>query len=257
MLFPDCGVYGSVCETKSLNNSLAVLLGLLIVSQLDIGNAMGQQDPTSESSDTSRSYTDGVSTSPSVGVGFYGGGWNRGHASTAQEGMARGLADVIRARGQGSVDQARANTENERARRAYMENRNFAVQSFVENRAIRDAYRRREFDEKYEKLASYLESKRMEPLSNFEFYENTGDVNWPIGLMHPRHKKGREEIEALLRKRAQDGSLPAEQYIRLNKLVRDWVNHMGDLKEDFSIAEVREATRFLRRLEMTLKGDLQ
>ncbi len=224
--------------------------------------AAGQTDITK--------FTQGTGTSPvdvqyggGYGGGGYGGGyggmWGRG-ASTAQEGMARGMADVIRARGQASVDVARATTESERARRAYLENQNFAVSSFVENRAIRDAYRAtadNTFYKSKEKLAAYVENRRLQPLSKTEFYESTGEINWPIGLLHPHDEKGRKEVEALFKKRAQDGSLSPAEYVRLNKLLRDWVNHIGAHRDDFSASDTSEAARFLRRLEMNLKTDFQ
>lgn len=211
-------------------------------------------------------FTEGVSTSPSnynvtYSGGAYGGYWGgRTHASTAQEGMARGMADVIRSRGQAAVDAARASTESERARRAYLENRNFAVRSFVENRAIRDQYRAtadNTFYKSKEKLAAYVATRRFQPLSRTEFYEETGEINWPIGLLHPHDEKGRKEVEALFAKRASDGSLSPAEYVRLNKLLRDWVNHVPSHRDDFSATDTKEAARFLRRLEINLKGDFQ
>ena len=191
-------------------------------------------------------------------VGGYGyGGYRGGHASTAEEGMARGMADVIRSRSQASMNYAQAATQAERARRAYMENRNFAVSSFVENRAIRDEYRRKKFDEKKEKLAAYIESREYQPLTSSDFYEPTGEISWPIGLMHPHDEKGRTEIEALFAQRAGQGTLPPEDYIRLNKLLNMWVYHVVDHEADFSVSEVNSAVRFLRRLEKLVKGDGQ
>ena len=199
----------------------------------------------------------GINVDGGYGYGGYGYGYGRGHASTAEEGMARGMADVIRARGQASVDVARAATETEQARRAYQENWNYAVSSFVENRAIRDAYRADRFDTKKEKLASYIKTRQFQPLSDVEFYESTGEINWPIGLMHPHDENGRKQVEALFAERAEKGSLEATEYIRLNKLLNDWVNHVGSHKDDFSSSDITEAIRFLRRLQMLIKGDYQ
>ncbi len=163
----------------------------------------------------STKFTQGTSPDVTVDYGGYAAavgavGAGGRHASTAQEGMARGMSDVIRARGQASVDVARAATEAERARRAYLENQNFAVSSFVENRAIRDQYRAtadNTFYKSKEKLQAYVASRRLQPLSRTEFYESTGEINWPIGLLHPHDEKGRKEVEALFAKRASDGSL--------------------------------------------------
>ncbi|WP_201767208.1 hypothetical protein [Rhodopirellula sallentina] len=193
-------------------------------------------------------------------VGNYGygyGAYRGGHASTAEEGMARGMADVIRSRAQASVSYSQAATEAERARRAYLENRNFAISSFVENRAIRDEFRRKQSEAKKEKLAAYIKSREYQPLTSSDFYEPTGKISWPLGLMHPHDEKGRKEIEELFAKRAKDGTLSAEEYIRLNKLLNMWVYHVEDHASDFSASEITRSVRFLRRLEKMLKEDYQ
>ena len=123
-----------------------------------------------------------------------------------------------------------------------------------------DAYRAtadNTFYKSKEKLAAYVATRRLQPLSKSEFYESTGEVNWPIGLLHPHDEKGRREVEALFKKRAQDGSLEPAEYVRLNKLLRDWVNHIGSHRDEFSASDTKEAARFLRRLEMNLKNDFQ
>ena len=242
---------------KYLTIRVSLLCGFLLLLPLAPEKAAGQAD---------ENFTEGQSTSQAnydvtYSGGGYGGWWGgRNHASTAQEGMARGMADVIRSRGEAAVDVARAATEGERARRAYMENRNFAVRSFVENRAIRDEYRANAdntFYKSKEKLAAYVATRRFQPLSRTEFYEETGEINWPIGLLHPAYEKGRKEVEALFAKRATNGSLSPEEYVRLNKLLRDWVNHTPAHRDDFSATDTKEAARFLRRLEINLKGDFQ
>ncbi|MCM2372542.1 hypothetical protein [Aporhodopirellula aestuarii] len=189
--------------------------------------------------------------------GYGYGAYRSGHASTAEEGMARGIADVIRSRGQAALSYSQAATEAERARRAYLENRNFAIKSYVENRAIRDELRKKQSDERKEKLAAYIKSREYRPLSSSEFYEPTGEISWPIALQHPHDAKGRQEIEELFAARAEKGSLPAEDYIRLNKLLNSWVYHVEDHQADFSVNEVDTAVRFLRRLEKLIKEDYQ
>lgn len=237
------------------------LLKLLFVCQfgmllsLVFATARQASGQSSAGIDTGYDYRGNVGGGYGYGFGY--GNYGGGHASTAEEGMARGMSDVIRSRGQAAVDYARAATESEKARRAYQENRNFAVNSFVENRAIRDDYRERRSDAKKEKLAAYIKSRQLQPLSKTEFYESTGEINWPIGLMHPHDENGRKQIEALFIERANKGSLAATEHIRLNKLLNDWVYHVGTHEADFSMSDITEATRFLRRLEILLKGDFQ
>lgn len=240
----------NVSKLRLLVCSFAVLLTYHVATAQDAG------DPrygTGYNSSYDYSMNPGVYSGYGYGYGRYGGG----HASTAEEGMARGMADVIRSRGQASVDYAQAATESERARRAYLENRNFAISSFVENRAIRDEFRKKQSDAKKEKLAAYIKSREYQPLSSSDFYEPTGKISWPIGLMHPHDEKGRKEIEELFAKRAEEGTLPPEDYIRLNKLLNLWVYHVEDHSGDFSASELTRSVRFLRRLEKMVKEDYQ
>lgn len=245
-------------EMKFSTKRYLLLSGFTLLLPLGIATAQNADEQRE-----STKFTQGGSGQTDFRIDYSGGGglWGGGrHASTAQEGMARGMSDVIRARGQASVDVARAATESERARRAYQENRNFAVSSFVENRAIRDQYRAtadNTFYKSKEKLAAYVESRRLKPLTRSEFYEGTGEINWPIGLLHPHDEKGRKEVEALFTKRATEGSLTPAEYVRLNKLLRDWVNHIGSHRDAFSSSDTKDAARFLRRLEMNLKTDFQ
>ena len=93
-------------EMRYLTIQFLLLYGFLLLLALAPENAAGQADKTN--------FTEGVSTSQAnynvtYSGGGYGGYWGgRNHASTAQEGMARGMADVIRSRGEAAVDLARA-----------------------------------------------------------------------------------------------------------------------------------------------------
>ena len=236
--------------------SVLSLLALIIPDSLATAQqAGGQPADMRYGTGVDSGYNYRGSIGGGYGYGVYGRGFGR--ASTAAEGMARGMSDVIRSRGQAAVDYARAATESERTRRLYLENRNFAISSFVQNRAIRDEYRERINSEKREKLAAYVQSKQFQPLTRSEFYETTGEVNWPIALLHPHDEKGRQEIDALFRERAMKGSLAPEEYIRLNKLLSIWANHVSTHNNDFTGSQIREGVRFLRRLEMLLKGDFE
>lgn len=199
------------------------------------------------------------------GAGYYGyyppGYWDYGGgAATAQESYARGIADVIRARSQAAVDVARAATEAEQARALYLKNRNYATRSFVENRAIRDEYRKtadNTFYKSKEKLADYVEKRKLKPLTQSEFYESTGEISWPFGLMHPEDAEQRERLQELFTKRAEEGSLTPEEYIEANRLIREWRLELADHRDDFSASDVTDAARFLSRLQMELKGDFE
>jgi hypothetical protein len=56
------------------------------------------------------------------------------HASTAEEGIQRGFADVVRSQGMANLYNAQAATEVEKARSAYLDNQYKATQTYFEMR---------------------------------------------------------------------------------------------------------------------------
>jgi hypothetical protein len=190
----------------------------------------------------------------------FGGGYPVEGAATAGESYARGLADVIRSRSMAAVASARAAEELEEARKKYLENRDYAARSFVERRALRDQYREQADNTFYksdEKLAKYVESRRLKPLTSSEFYEPTGDISWPLVLSLPEDSERRKRVSELFAKRADEGSLPPEQYVELNELLRQWRTDLINYEDQFPRSDLARGARFLNRLAMTLQGDFE
>jgi len=190
----------------------------------------------------------------------FGGGYPVEGAATAGESYARGLADVIRSRSMAAVASARAAEEFEEARRKYLENRDYAARSFLERRAMRDQYREQADNTFYksdEKLANYVESRRLKPLTSSEFYEPTGDISWPLVLSMTGDSERRQRVSELFAKRAEEGSLPPEQYVELNKLLRQWRSDLVNYEDQFPRSDLTHGARFLSRLAMTLRGDFE
>ncbi len=101
------------------------------------------------------------------------------HASTAQEGIARGIADVIRSRGKFILDSAHARVHFEQARRAYIDNRSHALERMLDDRALLSIYRKTGHDERRRRLLVYTNKHRLEPLPENEFAKQRGVVTWP------------------------------------------------------------------------------
>lgn len=193
---------------------------------------------------------------PSYLSGGYG--WDSG-ASTAQESYARGLADVIRARSEAQLYGAQATTEMEQARRAYIQNRNLAAESFVERRRLRDEYREtadNTFYKSKEKLAAYVEGKKTQPLSSSEFDPTSGDLSWPYVLSLPEDQDRREQITRAFEIRAKEGGLDPSEVREASNLIVEWRNALSDRTDEFSMSELASAARFLNRLNAELKTNL-
>ena len=66
------------------------------------------------------------------------------HASTAEEGIQRGYADVVRSQGMANLLNSQAATQYEEARKSYIENRMQATQTYFEMRRYNTEARKAE-----------------------------------------------------------------------------------------------------------------
>ncbi|MEM6363368.1 MAG: hypothetical protein AAF745_03005 [Planctomycetota bacterium] len=230
-------------------------MALLVGMALHAGPAVAQPPPVSSA--VAVPFGAGSPVNYRVGrrIGWPAPRLGVGYSSTAQEGMARGMADVIRSRGDAAVSAAQAATQAEQARRGYLENRKFAAQNYLEIRSMRKAYNAERLAEKREKMLAYHKSREILPLTDEELDPTTGDVQWPVALTHPNHSEGRQEVEALLAKRAKYGVLDGGDHIRLSRLLNSWVNHVSDHSSDYAASDISEAVRFIRRLQLVIKSD--
>ena len=183
----------------------------------------------------------------------YGGGYGGHHSSTAGEGYARGMAEVIRSYGENNLANARAQREWEAARKAYIDNRVAATQAFYERRQIYQQHQAAEHYEQREKAEAYLATIRLEDLSPQEFDLETGQIVWPKLLADARFAEGRGQLDELFAKRAQYGELDIDDYSRAEMLIKKWREVLTDQRDLFPDAVLRDSLRFLLRLNRELE----
>jgi hypothetical protein len=131
------------------------------------------------------------------------------HASTLEEGIQRGYADVVRSYGMANLLNSEAAKNYEQARRDYIENRLKATQAYFEARSYNDSYRRNKRSaplsmDQYVRLARQQAPDR---LSISQLDPFTGAINWPLPLKRPEYAEQRERIERLFSARAQGTEL--------------------------------------------------
>ncbi len=197
---------------------------------------------------------------PSLASAQFIGGFWQGRAATAGESHARGFADVIRSHSEAQLRGAMAAREFEEARRSYLENREFAARSYIERRRLRDEYRESGYSSRFpnkEKLAAYVESRRLAPLTSSEFDETSGEVAWPLPLALPQDEETRQQVSEMCRKWARDEGLEPEEIMELSELLREWRNDLAERRDSLSDSEFSYAARFLGRLDAHLKGDFE
>jgi hypothetical protein len=139
---------------------------------------------------------------PGYGYGYGGGGY--GHASTLEEGIQRGYADVVRSTGMANLLNSQAAQGFETARSQYLDNRMKATQTYFEMRRYNTEARRADrpsplSQEGYVRLArqqapAQLSTSQLDPL--------TGTITWTMTLRKPEYAALRAPIEKLFHERA-------------------------------------------------------
>jgi hypothetical protein len=126
------------------------------------------------------------------------------YSSTLEEGIQRGHADVVRSYGMANLLNSQAANQIEQARKAYIENRLKATQTYFEMRRYNDEARRAERGsplsmEQYVRLAR---DQAPEPLSATQLDPLTGIVAWPATLRAPHYEPFRRRLDRLFQDRA-------------------------------------------------------
>lgn len=126
------------------------------------------------------------------------------HASTAEEGIANGMANIISSAGAANLMNAKAATEAERARAEYIRNRMAATETYFNMRRVNEAYRKdtqgRPLSmEQYVRLARLEAPERLSPSELDTF---NGKIYWPPQLMVEAYAPLRKQIEDLYNRRA-------------------------------------------------------
>lgn len=169
------------------------------------------------------------------------------HASTAEEGIANGMANIISAAGAANLMNAQAATEAERARSEYIRNRLQATQTFFDMRRINTAYRQ-ETQGKPLTMEQYVRLARMEApnrLSPSELDPLNGKIYWPPQLLGDKYAEQRQKLDQLFHRRAL-GDLQTIGNIR--QASESFLNDLRADINDFAPQDYVRARRFLESL---------
>jgi hypothetical protein len=136
--------------------------------------------------------------------GQYFGDSGQTFSSTAEEGIQRGYADVVRSYGMANLLNSQAANQMEQARKAYIENRLKATQTYFEMRRYNEESRRalRSTPLSMEQYVRLAREQAPEPLTATQLDPLTGTISWPAPLRAPAYEPMRKRIERLFQDRA-------------------------------------------------------
>jgi hypothetical protein len=184
------------------------------------------------------------------GFGWGGGGWGN-YASTAQQGAAYGMAQMMRAQGYQNLQNSEAAKNWEQATTMEMQNRLQWTETYFEMRKVNREARAAEAPppvthERAIRLAKMAAPRR---LASTELDPVTGQIDYPLVLQDDVFRPYRERLDALFAHRAKTGgSIQFEDYQLIQGTVAEFIEALKSRVGDYAAGEYGRARTFLNSL---------
>lgn len=221
----------------------AILVGMALAGPADAQQAINPANPSTAGAINPTSAGAGVVTRPGLGyVPGYAYGYH-GFGGTAAGSYWRGRAAYAHGLGSYNLNTARALSELQRARRQAIQNRQYALQNYFENRQMNEDYRAA----KRRPVPSREEIERMNEWANYEpVMANTvakdGTIHWPPALQAEEYAELRAELEALFQQDMLDPK-------RVQELTDEMLARLRADIEEIPSSEFVTAKKFLGGLD--------
>ncbi|MBN1393717.1 MAG: hypothetical protein JW959_01615 [Pirellulales bacterium] len=182
---------------------------------------------------------------------YYGGYPYSYHSSTAAEGYARGMGDVIRSWGQYNLATSAAAVNLGEARRRQIENDQLWTSTYFQMRDINRQHRAAELSQRRSTQADwirYVQAGKPKPLGGDELDPVTGELHWPILLTGDSFAADRVALQDLFAARAYHGTLNADEFHKATHLIDRMLAALKDGIHDVPPQQYVAAKKFLERL---------
>jgi hypothetical protein len=185
----------------------------------------------------------------------YGNPWGYGsgyhHASTYEEGVQRGMADIIRSKGAANLMNSEAMKNVEDARRKYIDNRVHGTEKYFEMRSINKRAREAERGPRpsMEDVIRYSSTRKPNRLSPSELDPLTGDITWPGVLRDSQYEQDRKKLEDLYSARAFSGFLSGDQLMQVDSSIKSILGELGKNVKVYPPTSWTQAKSFLESLQ--------
>jgi len=178
------------------------------------------------------------------------------NASTAGEGYQRGMASVISASGEASLNASQARINNQDAYSKAIDNSVKSVNAFWEKKDIYSERQQQEFAKIQGKRSAYMERHGLGYLTPEEFDRTTGAIKWPIVLTQPEYGQYRKTLDELFQQRAYNGALTGDQYIQATAASKDWRAMLSKQKDVYPSSILSQMIRFILKVDRELNDNL-
>jgi hypothetical protein len=184
--------------------------------------------------------------------GQYFGDSGQTFSSTVEEGAQRGYADVVRSYGMANLLNSQAANQMEQARKAYIENRLKATQTYFEMRRYNEEARRamRSTPLSMEQYVRLAREQAPEPLTATQLDPLTGTISWPAPLRSPVYEAFRRRIERLF----QDRATGYVVYGEIQKAILEFQDILKQQVDVLPANDYVDAKKFLDSLVWAARG---
>ena len=172
------------------------------------------------------------------------------NASTIQEGLGRGVAEVIRAAGAADLAASRAAINFTEAQQRQLKNDVDFVNTYFQLRRLNQQLQAQERGPRptMEELIRFAQLGKPQRLSPGDIDVASGQIFWPIILRSQVFAPYRIKMETYFGERAQFSGLTAESYLRLDQTARAMVEELRRYVADFPPGDYLHAKHFIESL---------
>ena len=227
------------------------LWGLLVIFVIILSMILSQTGTAQYSGENTASQPYQPAVPPPSTINAYGGGWgDSGGATTAAGSAMNGMANVISAKGSYNLSTSAAAVNMTQAQKNEIQNHQQYTNTYFEMRATNRAARKAEAGPAptMEQIARMARDGAPKPISTKEWDPVTGKVNWPVLLQQDSFTPQRTELEQILAKQANYGSLGYSDQMQARQTIESMFT---DLKSQVKTAPPQDwvaSQSFLRSL---------
>jgi hypothetical protein len=177
-------------------------------------------------------------------------------ASTAGEGYANGISNIIASQGQKNLNDSQARINNQDAYSKAIDNSVKSVNAYWEKKDIYDARVQQQLAKTDQRRNFYLQNHGLTSLTPEEFDRTTGKIVWPKVLEQSQYNPYRSTIDKLFKQRAYAGALTGDEYMEAISASKEWRQLLGTQKNVYPQPILSQMIRFILKLDRELDDNL-
>lgn len=177
-------------------------------------------------------------------------------ASTAAEGYANGVSNIIQSRGQKNLNDSQARVNNQDAYSKALDNSTKSVNTFWEQKDIYAQRQQEKFAGYQRQRQAYLAAHGLQSFTPEEFDRASGTVVWLRVLEQKQYDEYRLPLDKLMKQRAYAGALTSDEYMEATKACKDWRSALAKQKGVYPAQILDQMIKFVLKVNREINENL-